>query len=70
MLDRFDRENQILSMARTTGYTCNAAVNLVLDGGFTEKGVNPPEFIGEAEGNLAYILKYLKERNINYKIDS
>jgi saccharopine dehydrogenase-like NADP-dependent oxidoreductase len=70
LLDRYDRENQILSMARTTGYTCNATVNLLLDGGFTKKGVNPPEFIGETDGNLAYILKYLKERNINYSIEN
>jgi len=57
-------------MARTTGYTCTAAVNLLPDGGFTSTGVNPPEFIGEREGNLGYILKYLKERNIIYRTES
>lgn len=70
LLDRFDRENKILSMARTTGYTCTAVANLLLDGGFSENGVNPPEFIGKEDGNLAYILKYLKERNINYSIEN
>ncbi|HKI88925.1 MAG TPA: saccharopine dehydrogenase C-terminal domain-containing protein [Draconibacterium sp.] len=67
LLDRFDRTTNTISMARTTGYTCAAAANLLLDGGFTKKGVNPPEYVGEAEGNLTYILKYLEERGVIYK---
>uniref|UniRef100_UPI00321623A1 saccharopine dehydrogenase family protein n=1 Tax=uncultured Draconibacterium sp. TaxID=1573823 RepID=UPI00321623A1 len=69
LLDRFDRVNNIISMARTTGYTCTAVANLLLDGGFKSTGVNAPEKLGEGEGNLAYILKYLQERNVNYTID-
>ena len=67
LLDRFDRKTNTISMARTTGYTCAAAANLLLDGGFAQKGVNPPEYVGEAEGNLTYILKYLEERGVAYK---
>ena len=68
LLDRFDRKTNTISMARTTGYTCAAAANLLLDGGFTIQGVNPPEYVGEAEGNLTYILKYLEERGVIYKL--
>jgi saccharopine dehydrogenase-like NADP-dependent oxidoreductase len=68
LLDRFDRKSNTISMARTTGYTCTAAANLLLDGGFSTLGVNPPEYLGEAEGNLTYILKYLEERGVVYKL--
>ncbi len=66
LFDRFDRENQIISMARTTGYTCTAAANLLLDGGYTEIGVGAPEMLGAGAGNLGYILKYLEERKVIY----
>ncbi len=69
LLDRFDRENNIISMARTTGYTCTAVANLILDGGFKTEGVNAPEKVGEGEGNLAYILKYLGEHGVKYVIN-
>ncbi|WP_340114343.1 saccharopine dehydrogenase family protein [Maribellus mangrovi] len=68
LFDRFDRENKIISMARTTGYTCTAVANLMVDGGFDEFGVHAPEIVGAGAGNLAYILKYLEERNVIYKI--
>lgn len=68
LLDRFDRETKTISMARTTGYTCTAAANLVLDGGFNQPGVHAPEAIGEGSGNLNYMLKYLEERNVKYQI--
>ena len=52
LLDRTNKLTNTLSMARTTGYTCTAAVNLVLDGKFTRKGISPPEFLGEDEANF------------------
>lgn len=67
LLDRFDKDTRTTSMARTTGYTCAAVANLVLDGNYTRKGVSPPEFIGEDEKHLDYILKYLADRNVIYK---
>ncbi|MEN8117156.1 MAG: saccharopine dehydrogenase C-terminal domain-containing protein [Bacteroidota bacterium] len=68
LLDRFDRENNIISMARTTGYTCTAVANLMLEGGFKIEGVNAPEIVGTGEGNLTYILKYMEERGVIYNI--
>src|SRR6185312_8909073 len=44
--DEYDKATKTSSMARTTGYTATAAVNMFLDGLFTDKGVFPPELIG------------------------
>ena len=68
LLDRTDRATNTLSMARTTGYTCTAAVNLVLDGKFSRKGICPPEYLGEAEDNFLFIVNYLKERGVIYTV--
>ena len=66
LYDEKDTENQVSSMARTTGYTCTAVVNLILDGKFVTPGVNPPEYLGKEEEHFDYILKYLGDRNVNY----
>ncbi len=68
LFDRFDRENKITSMARTTGYTCTAVANLMLEGMFNQPGINPPEFVGKTDGHLQFILEYFKERNIHYRL--
>lgn len=68
LLDRYNKETGTISMARTTGYTCNAVANLVLDGDFSEKGIIYPEKTGENSENFRYILKYLWERGVNYQI--
>lgn len=57
-------------MARTTGYTCTAAVHLVLDGKFNRKGICPPEFLGEDEPNFRFVVNYLKERGVTYEVKS
>jgi len=66
LYDEYCPETQTSSMARTTGYTATAVVNLFLEGMFTEKGIFPPELIGKHETCFNYILNYLKDRNVNY----
>lgn len=68
LLDRTEPISGTLSMARTTGYTCTAAVNLILNGKFDRKGICPPEFLGEDEGNFKFILCYLKDRGVHYEV--
>lgn len=70
LFDRYDKENDITSMARTTGYACTAVANLMMEGMFDSPGINPPEYIGKTEGHLQFILGYLKERNIIYHKES
>lgn len=64
LLDRTDLESGTTSMARTTGYTCTAVCNLVLDGKYHRKGISPPEYVGAAEGCYKAVLDYLRERGV------
>jgi saccharopine dehydrogenase-like NADP-dependent oxidoreductase len=57
-------------MARTTGFACTAAVELVLSGKFNRIGISPPEFIGENEECFNYMLNYQAERGVNYIMTS
>ena len=65
--DEYNTETQTSSMARTTGYTATAAVNMLAEGLFKERGVFPPELVGKHENCFNYFISYLKERNIIYK---
>ena len=67
--DEYCTKTNTSSMARTTGYTATAAANMFLDGLFSEKGVFPPELVGKYENCFNYILKYLEERNVVYKLE-
>jgi saccharopine dehydrogenase-like NADP-dependent oxidoreductase len=67
LYDEYDAETQTSSMSRTTGYTCTAALNMLIEKLFTEKGVFPPELVGKDEGCFNFILNYLSERNIHYR---
>jgi lysine 6-dehydrogenase len=67
LYDEYDAVTQTSSMGRTTGYTCTAAVNMLIENLFTEKGVFPPELVGKDEACFNFILNYLKERNIHYR---
>lgn len=66
LYDEYDPDSKISSMARTTGYTATAAADMLLNNVFTQKGIFPPELVGKKPECYKYILKYLKERNINY----
>ncbi len=70
LLDRTEKSTGTLSMARTTGYTCTAVVNLVLDGAYARKGISPPEYLGEEESNYRFIVDYLQARGVVYSIHS
>jgi lysine 6-dehydrogenase len=67
LLDRYDPVTKTSSMARTTGYTCTAAVNLIAKNLFNEKGVFPPELVGKNKECFDFVMNYLKERNVNWK---
>lgn len=67
LLDRYDAVTKTSSMARTTGYTCTAAVNLITEGLFREKGVFPPELVGKHKACFDFVLAYLKDRGVIWK---
>jgi saccharopine dehydrogenase-like NADP-dependent oxidoreductase len=65
--DEYDEATQTTSMARTTGYTCTAVARLLLEKKYNRIGIVPPEYLGESEENLNYILNYLKGKGIQIK---
>ena len=67
LVDRYDPESGIHSMARTTGYTATAVTRLIKDGHFNRKGVIPPEYIGNEAGCMDFILKDLAKRGVVYR---
>jgi saccharopine dehydrogenase-like NADP-dependent oxidoreductase len=68
LYDEYDRVNEVASMSRTTGYTATAAVNMFLKGLWKKKGVFPPELIGKDENCFKFIIDYLEERRVFYKV--
>ena len=67
LYDEYDDKTQTSSMSRTTGYTCNAALHLLIEGLFTNAGLFPLELIGPYVPCFDYMLEYLRERNVIYK---
>ena len=64
LLDRF--QNGTISMARTTGFTCTAVANLVVNGTYNRVGISPPEYLGE---HFEFVRNYLAERGVIYKLN-
>lgn len=67
LYDEYDASTNTSSMSRTTAYTCTAAVNLLSNQLFNEKGVFPPELIGKHPQCFDFILQYLENRNVVYQ---
>lgn len=67
MLDRYDAPTRTSSMSRTTGYTCAAAVHLIAQKIFAEKGVFPPELVGRSKNCFDFVVGYLEERGVMWK---
>lgn len=67
LLDKYDTATNISSMARTTGYACTAAVQLMAQNLFTKKGVYPPELIGGDAACFNFVLAHLAERGVHWK---
>ena len=63
LLDRY--LDDTISMARTTGFTCTAVANLILDGTYNKVGISPPEYLGK---HFDFVKKYLELRNVIYKV--
>ena len=64
LYDEYDESSQITSMARTTGYTATATINLILEKLFYEKGVFPPELVSKNKMIFDFIFNYLSKRNV------
>ncbi len=67
LYDQYDPVSKTSSMARTTGYTCTAAVNLIAKSLFNNEGVYPPELVGNDKTCFDFVMSYLKDRNVNWR---
>jgi saccharopine dehydrogenase-like NADP-dependent oxidoreductase len=66
LLDRYDPEKRVISMARTTGYTATVAARMLHAGLYDAKGVSAPEFIGRNPRCVEFMLDGLARRGIHY----
>ena len=64
LLDAYDRNTGVTSMARTTGYTCAVVARQVLAGEFVQPGICPPEVVGRVPHCYAGLLAGLAARGI------
>jgi saccharopine dehydrogenase-like NADP-dependent oxidoreductase len=63
LLDRY--HDDTISMARTTGFTCTAVANLVVNGQYDRKGISPPEYLGQ---HFEFVKSYLEDRGVIYSV--
>ena len=64
LYDEMDMPSKSSSMARTTGYTATATVNMLLNNLWSKKGVSPPEVVGTNESCINFLFDYLSSRNV------
>ena len=64
LLDRY--QNDTISMARTTGFTCTAVANLVINKTYNRIGISPPEYLGK---HFEFVKTYLEERGVKYNVN-
>jgi len=65
LYDEFNEDTQSSSMARTTGYTATATINMLANNLWDKKGVHPPEKIGLKRECINFLFKYLNFRSIS-----
>jgi saccharopine dehydrogenase-like NADP-dependent oxidoreductase len=66
LFDRFDPETGISSMARTTGYTCTAAVRLLARDLYAEPGITPLEMVGRQAACFGFVMSELSDRGVRF----
>jgi saccharopine dehydrogenase-like NADP-dependent oxidoreductase len=68
LLDRYHHDTGVTSMARTTGYTCTAAVRALAAGLYSEPGLVPPETLGRTPGVYDFMIERLAERGVVFTV--
>jgi saccharopine dehydrogenase-like NADP-dependent oxidoreductase len=68
LLDRYDRQGGVTSMARTTGYTCTAVARLMAGGNYQEPGVTAPEMLGAVPGAFDLVMADLARHGVSFTV--
>lgn len=66
LYDRYDPETDVISMARTTGYTATVAIRMMAEGLYTDKGISPPEYMGKYPQCIDFMQDHLRQRGVNW----
>lgn len=69
LLDRYDRDSGLSSMARTTGFPAAIMARFIAQGRFDRPGVHPPETCGQQDGLLEAMLEALAQRGVDVRQD-
>ena len=64
LLDYYNPATETMSVARTTGYTCTAMVNLVARGLWSQPGLAPPEVVGRNPECYEAVIEHLRRRDV------
>jgi lysine 6-dehydrogenase len=64
VLDRYDKERQVTSMARTTAYTASIVTQLLGRKGITVRGVVPPEKLGMNDRLFGELTNEMKKKRV------
>jgi len=67
MFDKYSSDTDVISMARTTGYTATLTIRMIADGLYAHKGISPPEYIGKYPECVEFLLSGLKDRSVIYR---
>lgn len=64
LLDHYDTQSGLSSMARTTGFTATAILRALAKGLWQEPGVLTPEILGQSRPLVGFALEALRERGV------
>ncbi|MFK5957216.1 MAG: saccharopine dehydrogenase C-terminal domain-containing protein [Planctomycetota bacterium] len=67
LYDEYDPETGISSMSRTTGYTCTAMVECILDAAWSTPGLAPGEVVGRNASVFARVQEHLAARGVTLR---
>jgi len=68
LYDKYDPVTDVISMARTTGYTASLTARMIAKGIYSDKGISPPEYLGKHQECVDFLNKGLKERGVNWEV--
>jgi saccharopine dehydrogenase-like NADP-dependent oxidoreductase len=68
LYDEFNDNTQSSSMARTTGYTATATINMLANNLWNKKGIHPPENVGSSKKCFDFLFQYFLDRNISLSV--
>lgn len=68
MHDRYCPETDVISMARTTGYTATVALRMLANGTYTYKGISPPEYMGRDPECITFMLDHLNDKGVHWEL--